>query len=131
MGTGLLRTIQSRVVWMFLPVDRSITLSAPQRIAHTSLSTSSSMLDVTAELPMLALIFTPKLRPMAMGSTSGWLMLAGMMARPRAHGVAAQARFTRRIAQVLAHPFALAVLAQRHVFHLGRDDALAGVVHLR
>ncbi|MCY1381304.1 hypothetical protein D9M69_691940 [compost metagenome] len=42
------------------------------------------MLEVTAELPMLALIFTPKLRPMAMGSTSGWLMLVGMMARPRA-----------------------------------------------
>lgn len=84
MGTGLLRTIQSRVVWMFLPVDRSITLSAPQRIAHTSFSTSSSMLEVTAELPMLALIFTLKLRPIAIGSTSGWLMLAGMIARPRA-----------------------------------------------
>ena len=84
MGTGELRTIQSRVVWMFLPVDRSITLSAPQRIAQTSFSTSSSMLEVTAELPMLALILTLKLRPMAIGSTSGWLMLAGMMARPRA-----------------------------------------------
>ncbi|MCY1362991.1 hypothetical protein D9M69_497330 [compost metagenome] len=69
---------------MFLPVDRSITLSAPQRMAHTSFSTSSSMLEVTAELPMLALIFTLKLRPMAIGSTSGWLMFAGMIARPRA-----------------------------------------------
>ena len=66
------------------------------------------MLEVTAELPMLALIFTRKLRPIAIGSISGWLMLAGMMARPardlvahelgrdqlgnlRAHGVAAQA----------------------------------------
>lgn len=84
MGTGELRMIQSRVVWMFLPVDRSITLSAPQRMAQTSFSTSSSMLEVTAELPMLALILTLKLRPMAMGSISGWLMLAGMMARPRA-----------------------------------------------
>lgn len=84
MGTGELRRIQSRVVWMFLPVDRSITVSAPQRVDHTSFSTSSSMLDVTAELPMLALILTRKLRPMAMGSSSGWLMLAGMMARPRA-----------------------------------------------
>ncbi|MNJ72106.1 hypothetical protein D3C77_687220 [compost metagenome] len=61
-----------------------MTLSAPQRVAQTSFSTSSSMLDVTAELPMLALILTLKLRPMAMGSISGWLMLAGMMARPRA-----------------------------------------------
>ncbi|MDT4851931.1 hypothetical protein FQZ97_861400 [compost metagenome] len=84
MGTGELRTIQSRVVWMLRPVERSITLSAPQRIAQTSLSTSSSMLEVTAELPMLALTLTRKLRPMAIGSTSGWLMLAGMMARPRA-----------------------------------------------
>src|SRR5258708_18866256 len=62
MGTGELRMIQSRVVWMFLPVDRSITLSAPQRMAQTSFSTSSSMLEVTAELPMLALILTLKLR---------------------------------------------------------------------
>ena len=33
---------------------------------------------------MLALILTRKLRPMIIGSSSGWLMLAGMMARPRA-----------------------------------------------
>ena len=33
---------------------------------------------------MLALIFTWKLRPMTIGSSSGWLMLAGMIARPRA-----------------------------------------------
>jgi hypothetical protein len=56
---------------MFLPVDRSITVSAPQRIDHTIFSTSSSMLDVTAELPMLALIFTRKLRPMIIGSAFG------------------------------------------------------------
>jgi len=42
------------------------------------------MLEATALLPMLALIFTRKFRPMIMGSVSGWLMLAGMMARPRA-----------------------------------------------
>ena len=40
--------------------------------------------SVTAELPMLALIFTRKLRPMIIGSSSRWLMLAGMIARPRA-----------------------------------------------
>ena len=33
---------------------------------------------------MLALIFTRKLRPMIIGSSSGWLMLPGMIARPRA-----------------------------------------------
>ena len=76
--------IHSRMVWMFLPVERSITVSAPQRIAQTILSTSSATEEVTIELPILALIFTRKLRPMIIGSLSGWLMLAGMMARPRA-----------------------------------------------
>ena len=83
-GTGALRTIHSRVSWMLRPVDRSMTVSAPQRIAHTIFSTSSSIEEVTAELPMLALIFTRKLRPMIIGSSSVWLMLAGMMARPSA-----------------------------------------------
>jgi hypothetical protein len=69
---------------MLRPVERSITVSAPQRIAHTIFSTSSSIELLTAELPMLALIFTRKLRPIAIGSSSGWLMLAGRIARPRA-----------------------------------------------
>ncbi len=76
--------IHSRVAWMSLPVDRSMTVSAPQRVAQVILSTSSSMEEVTAELPMLALIFTRKLRPMIIGSVSGWLTFAGMMARPAA-----------------------------------------------
>jgi len=42
------------------------------------------MEEATAELPMLELIFTRKLRPMIIGSLSGWLMLAGIIARPRA-----------------------------------------------
>src|SRR5664280_2354057 len=83
-GTGELRRIHSRVLWMLRPVERSITVSAPQRIAHTIFSTSSSTDDVTAELPILALILTRKLRPMIIGSSSARLMLAGMMARPRA-----------------------------------------------
>lgn len=84
MGTGELRRIHSRVSWMLSPVERSITVSAPQRMAHTSLSTSSSMPDVTAELPMFALTFTRKLRPIAIGSLSGWFTLHGITARPRA-----------------------------------------------
>ena len=83
-GTGELRTIHSRVSWICLPVERSITVSAPQRIAHTSFSTSSSIDEETALVPMLALIFTRKLRPIAIGSSSGWLTLHGMIARPRA-----------------------------------------------
>ena len=61
-----------------------MTVSAPQRVAHGIFSTSSSIEEATAELPMLALIFTRNLRPMIIGSISGWFMLAGMMARPRA-----------------------------------------------
>src|SRR5437764_658870 len=82
MGTGELRRIHSRVAWMFLPVERSMTVSAPHLVAQRIFSTSSSMLDATALLPMLALIFTRKLRPMIIGSDSGWLMLSGMMAGP-------------------------------------------------
>src|SRR5438128_1054669 len=84
MGTGLFRMIHSRVAWMFLPVERSITVSAPHLMAQRIFSTSSSMLDATALLPMFALIFTRKLRPMIIGSDSAWLMFAGMMARPAA-----------------------------------------------
>ena len=69
---------------MFLPVERSMTVSAPQRVAHVIFSTSSSIDELTAELPMLALIFTRKLRPMIIGSLSGWLTFAGRIARPRA-----------------------------------------------
>ena len=59
-------------------------VSAPQRVAHTILSTSSAIDDVTAELPMLALTLTANALPMIIGSLSGWLWLAGMIARPRA-----------------------------------------------
>ena len=83
-GTGELRTIHSRVAWIRLPVDRSITVSAPHRVAQVSFSTSSATDEVTAELPMLALTFTRNRRPMIIGSVSGWLTLFGRMARPRA-----------------------------------------------
>ena len=76
--------IHSRVVWMSRPVERSITVSAPSRVAHVIFSVSSSTDDATAELPMFALIFTRKLRPMIIGSDSGWFTFAGMIARPRA-----------------------------------------------
>src|SRR5438132_2439517 len=84
MGTGEFLKIHSRVAWMFLPVERSMTVSAPHLVAQRIFSTSSSMLEATALLPILALIFTRKFRPMIIGSLSGWLMLAGMIARPRA-----------------------------------------------
>ena len=83
-GTGQLRRIHSRVSWMLLPVERSISVSPPHRQLHTALSTSSSMEEVVAELPMFVLIFTKKLRPIIIGSLSGWRMLAGSTARPSA-----------------------------------------------
>jgi hypothetical protein len=61
-----------------------MSVSPPHRVDHCIFSTSSSMEEVTAEFPMLALTFTRKARPMIMGSLSGWLTLAGRMARPRA-----------------------------------------------
>src|ERR1700678_4271270 len=84
MGTGEFRRIHSRVAWMFLPVERSMTVSAPHFVAQRIFSTSSSMLEATALLPMFALIFTRKFRPIIIGSLSGWLILVGMMARPAA-----------------------------------------------
>ena len=146
MGTGLLRRIHSRVSWMCLPVERSITVSAPQRIAQTIFSTSSAMDEVTAELPMLALILTRKLRPIAIGSSSGWLMLAGRMARPRAtssrtnsgvitfgiagaEGLAGVLLGQARIR--LAERLEPLVLADGDELHLGRDLAAPRVVELR
>src|SRR4051795_1977783 len=83
-GTGELRTIHSRVSWMLRPVERSITVSAPHLIDQTILSTSAATSEATALLPILALILTRKLRPIAIGSLSGWLILEGVMARPGA-----------------------------------------------
>ena len=142
---------------MCLPVERSITVSPPQRIAQVILSTSSAIDEVTAELPMLALIFTRKLRPMTIGSVSGWFTLAGMMARPRATSSRTNSGVTSAgieapkdsprcwrpmrsasflpigpgRAQALEILAAAQVLADGDELHLGRDDAAARVVHLR
>ncbi len=120
-----------------------MTVSAPQRIAQTSFSTSSAAPEVTAELPILALIFTRKLRPMIIGSSSGWLMLAGMMARPRAissrtnsgvtkSGIAApkSSPSARRSAAPASACGAAEILAVRDVDHLLGDDAGAGELEL-
>src|SRR5438105_193827 len=64
--------IHSRVAWIFLPVLRSITVSAPHFVAQRIFSTSSSTEDATALLPMLALIFTRKLRPLIIVSDDRW-----------------------------------------------------------
>jgi hypothetical protein len=66
---------------------------------------------------MFALIFTLNARPMIIGSSSGWLMFAGMMARPRATSA--------------AHELDVEAFAQRDELHLRRDLAAPRVVHLR
>ena len=58
-------------------MERSIIVSAPQLTAHPIFSTSSSAVELTAELPILAFILMRKLRPMTMGSGSACLMLDG------------------------------------------------------
>src|ERR1700749_1384563 len=52
---------------MFLPVERSISVSPPHFTDQRIFSSSSSIEEATAELPMLVLIFTRKLRPMIIG----------------------------------------------------------------
>src|SRR5215470_17830355 len=128
-GTGELRMIHSRVLWMLRPVERSITVSAPQRIAHTILSTSSSTDDVTAELPILALILVRKLRPMIIGSSSAWLMLEGMMARPRATSLRTNSGVMKAGTDALK--LAAEILALGDIDHLLGDDAGAGEFELR
>src|SRR3546814_18791662 len=76
-GTGELRMIHSRVSWMLRPVDRSMTVSAPQRIDHTILSTSVATSLATALLPILALILTRKFRPIAIGSLDRKSVVSG------------------------------------------------------
>ena len=66
---------------------------------------------------MFALILQVAPMPMAMGSSSGWATLAGMIIRPRAISLRTSSGFQP--------------LPARHVRHLLGDDALAGVVHLR
>ena len=65
-------------------MDKSIIVSAPHLQAQTAFSTSSPILDVTAELPILALILTRKFVPIIIGSASEWFMFAGIIALPDA-----------------------------------------------
>jgi len=105
---GEFRTMPSRVEWMCLPVDRSITVSAPQRQAQVSLSTSSAIEEETADVPMLALIFTRNRSPITIGSDSdGSHCWAGSPARPRSR----------------PHDLGIQVLSDRRELHLRCDGA--------
>ena len=99
------------------PVERSITVSAPYFTASCSFATSSSRSEALGEAPMLAFTLHLEAMPIAIGSRLGWLMLAGMIMRPRATSsiTSDSGRFSR-----------LATIG-----HLLGDHTLAGVMHLR
>ena len=109
--------IALRMRGMSPPVDRSITVSAPYFTEYCSFSSSSSMFEVVAEFPIFALILHLDATPMHIGSRFAWLMLAGMIIRPRATSARTSSR--RQF------------LAPGDILHLFGDDALARVVHLR
>ena len=68
MGTGEASMMALRMRGMSPPVERSITVSAPYFTAYCSLASSSSIFEVVAELPMLALILHFDSTPMHIGS---------------------------------------------------------------
>jgi hypothetical protein len=74
------------------------------------------MSEELGDAPILALTLHLDAMPIAIGSRLGWLMLAGMIIRPRATSsrISATGRFS-----------------VGHIVHLLRHDALTGVVHLR
>ena len=95
-------------------------MSAPQRSAHCSFSTSSSVPLETGEAPMLALILVIDARPMHIGSSLylRCTLLAGMIIRPAATSSRICSGVKMRLA--LGHPL-----------HLRRDDAQPGKLELR
>src|ERR1022692_707243 len=113
-GTGQLRRIHSRVWWILRPVERSISVSPPHLTDQRIFSTSSSIEEATAELPMFVLILMRKLRPM----------------RRRCHGRKTSGLFlvfnSRSVAGVAAARFATPQFAA-----LGLNDLAKVVEQLR
>ena len=68
MGTGEAPMMALRMAGMSPPVERSITVSAPYFTEYCSFSSSPSILDSTAELPIFELILQVEATPMHMGS---------------------------------------------------------------
>ncbi len=103
-----------RMASMSPPVDRSITVSAPRWTAVCSFSSSSSILLVTAELPMLALILQTLATPMAIGSRRF----------PRCDLVGGNDHSAAR--DLVADQLRGEILSLGDKAHLVGDDALAG-----
>src|SRR3977135_3245589 len=88
------------------------------------------MFEVTAEFPMLELILQSDSTPMHIGSSSGWLMFAGIIIRPRATSSRTSSGeiFSRRATDSLSSGNAP---RGGYVLHLFGDGPAAGIVHLR
>ena len=104
--------IASRIESMLPPVERSITVSEPSSMAIFSLASSLSTFEVTAELPMFALILQRALMPMPIGCEAE-----------------AEMDLVRRDDHPPACDFGpdqlgIEILAPGHELHFGRDDAL-------
>ena len=108
-----------RMASMSPPVERSMTVSEPRWTAVCSFSSSSSILLMTAELPMLALILHLEATPMAIGSRR-------LVEVDRVGGDDHAAA-----GDLVADQLGVEVLALGDEAHLVGDDALAGGFHLR
>ena len=97
---------------MLPPVERSITVSAPRSTAILSLASSLSMSEVTAELPMLALILHLALMPIA----------HRLEAELEVDDVGGDDHPAAR--HLVADQLGFQILAPGDELHLGRDDAL-------
>ncbi|HUY64102.1 MAG TPA: hypothetical protein VMV14_06250 [Acidimicrobiales bacterium] len=74
---------QDPALYDLVPGRTACALPAPRRALPGHLHQQGAVaVEVTDELPMLALTLTRKRRPMTMGSLSGWFTLDGRMARP-------------------------------------------------
>ena len=134
-GTGELRTIQSRVVWMFLPVEIHHVVGAPADGPHQlfhfffDAGRDGRVADVGVDLDQEVAANRHRLHLGVVdvggddGAAPGHFVaheFGGDDARDaRTQGVAHQALFTASVGHVLLHPLALAVFAEGHVFHLG------------
>ena len=140
--------IHSRVSWMFLPVDRSITVSAPQRIAQRHLLDllvdrrgDRRVADVGVDLhqEVAADDHRLDLRVVDVGRddrAAARHLVAHELGRDDLRQIAAPNALARvlppqQLRQRCAGSSRALVLADRDELHLRRDDALARVVHLR
>ena len=85
----------ARMPSMSPPVDKSMTVSAPNLMQTSSLRSSPSTWLVTALLPMFAFTLQARAMPMPIGSRFVWFTFAGMTRRPRATSLRTTSAATR------------------------------------